>query len=258
MWAWNGVSDVEPGYYGSARSLFAVAVAAVIAAAVQPGRGPIRSPLSCGPLRWIGTISYGLYLWHWPINIWLVHWRLGFGGTALNVLRLAVTFAFATASYYLVERPIRQGCASRRPGACAGSRRPGSLLVVAHAADLDAGATKPPTLLRPRPRSDRVSGAPQPTSCGPRSRRSAARASGRRSTDDASRGSRVLLVGDSIACSLWPGLKVVGRGRGHEGRPGRGDRVRDRQRRGRARRRVRPARTPTSARPHGRGRSTAG
>ena len=46
IWAWNRVGDVEPGYYGLGSLAYAVAVAAVIAAAVQPGRGPIRSPLS--------------------------------------------------------------------------------------------------------------------------------------------------------------------------------------------------------------------
>src|SRR6185437_1941987 len=58
-------------------------------------------------LVWIGRISYGLYLWHWPIDVWLVPSRVHLGPTALNGLRLAVTFAFSIASYVLVERPIR-------------------------------------------------------------------------------------------------------------------------------------------------------
>ena len=79
-WAMHTVGDVQPGYYGIGSLLFAIAIAAVIAAAVQPGRGLVRSPLSWRPLRWIGTISYGLYLWHWPIDIWLTDTRTGVAG----------------------------------------------------------------------------------------------------------------------------------------------------------------------------------
>ncbi len=61
------------------------------------------------PLRWIGWISYGLYLWHWPIYVWLTPERAGASGTPLLALRLSVTFAVATASYYFVEQPIRRG-----------------------------------------------------------------------------------------------------------------------------------------------------
>ena len=54
-------------------------------------------------------ISYGLYLWHWPVYLTLTGTRTGLAGNALLFARIAVTFAFATASYYLVERPIRRG-----------------------------------------------------------------------------------------------------------------------------------------------------
>ncbi|MGZ4754860.1 MAG: acyltransferase family protein [Acidimicrobiia bacterium] len=208
IWAWYTVRDVEPGYYGIGSLVYAIAIAAVIAAAVQPGRGLVRSPLSWRPLRWIGTISYGLYLWHWPIDIWLVHWRVGFGGSALNALRLAVTFAFATASYYLVERPIRRGhfLGLRRP-----TLRwvaPAGILTVALTLMIStAGAAKAPTYFGvgvhptvcPQPRPDELHAAQRALHSSPPVERNP---SGHRP--------RVLLVGDSIACSLWPGLKVVG------------------------------------------------
>ena len=62
-----------------------------------------------GPLCWIGQISYGLYLWHWPVQVYLTPRRTGLDGLALNGVRLGTTLAIAAASYYVVELPIRRG-----------------------------------------------------------------------------------------------------------------------------------------------------
>src|SRR3954451_21685809 len=87
-------------------SLVAIASAALIAGAMT--RGPVRSVLSIPPLPAIGLISYGLYLWHWPIFVWLSPDRTGLEGHKLLALRLVVSFAVAIVSYRLVERPIRE------------------------------------------------------------------------------------------------------------------------------------------------------
>jgi peptidoglycan/LPS O-acetylase OafA/YrhL len=100
------VDDRTTWLYQGGLLLFSFAVALVILAAIQP-RGVITSVLSLGPLRWLGIISYGLYLWHWPIYVAVTSTRTGLDGTPLLLLRLALTVVVATASYYLVERPIR-------------------------------------------------------------------------------------------------------------------------------------------------------
>ncbi len=64
--------------------------------------------LSFRPLTFIGQISYGLYLWHWPIFLVLDHARTGLEDWSLFLLRLAVTFVVAVPSWYLVETPVRQ------------------------------------------------------------------------------------------------------------------------------------------------------
>jgi peptidoglycan/LPS O-acetylase OafA/YrhL len=72
---------------------------------VAPGR--LARGLAWGPLHFIGTISYGIYLWHWPVIVYLNGARTGLSAWPLDLLRVAVTLVLSTASYYLVERPIR-------------------------------------------------------------------------------------------------------------------------------------------------------
>jgi peptidoglycan/LPS O-acetylase OafA/YrhL len=72
---------------------------------LEPGR--FAQALGWGPLHFLGTISYGIYLWHWPVIVYLNGARTGLSTWPLDVLRIVVTLALSTASYYLVERPIR-------------------------------------------------------------------------------------------------------------------------------------------------------
>jgi peptidoglycan/LPS O-acetylase OafA/YrhL len=60
--------------------------------------------LSMRLLVWVGTISYGLYLWHFPVLRVLRDWELG--GWTIVLAGFALTFALAAASYGFVERPL--------------------------------------------------------------------------------------------------------------------------------------------------------
>lgn len=60
--------------------------------------------LRSGPLVWIGTLSYGLYLYHYPI-FWTMR-RLGYSPLTIMVGGGLATFAIATLSYYMVEKRI--------------------------------------------------------------------------------------------------------------------------------------------------------
>ncbi|HET8971505.1 MAG TPA: acyltransferase family protein [Candidatus Nanopelagicales bacterium] len=93
--------------------VLAVLTLMLIAAAVHPALrfGPA---LGWTPLRYLGTRSYGLYLYHWPIFLVLrpgidVPWD----GFPVLVLRLAVTLAVAELSYRFVEVPVRRGALGR-------------------------------------------------------------------------------------------------------------------------------------------------
>src|SRR6185312_6274592 len=76
-------------------------------------RGLLARILSLRPIRYVGAISYGLYLYHWPLFLYLTHARTGISGGGLLALRFAVTFGVAVISYHFIEQPIRRGALSR-------------------------------------------------------------------------------------------------------------------------------------------------
>ena len=49
--------------------------------------GGLARALSWAPLRYIGRVSYGAYLFHWPVFLWLSPERTGAGDFALFVVR---------------------------------------------------------------------------------------------------------------------------------------------------------------------------
>jgi hypothetical protein len=203
--AWARVTGTSGGYYHGGSAVYAGAVAVVIASALQGGL--LGTLLAVRPLVWIGRISYGLYLWHWPIDVWLVSSRVHLSGTSLNVLRLAATFAAATLSFYLVERPIRlrRFRWATRPVTAAVAVATIAVVI----ASSSAGAA-------PTPRYLVAIGHPSPCSGPSRAERRQAVASVPRDQRTRLTGSvrRVLLVGDSLGCSFYPGLSVVGQAAG--------------------------------------------
>jgi peptidoglycan/LPS O-acetylase OafA/YrhL len=67
----------------------------------------VSKVLGTAPLRLLGTLSYSLYLWHWPIYVLLDEERTGTSGWSLVALRIGVSLAAAIASKVLVEDPVR-------------------------------------------------------------------------------------------------------------------------------------------------------
>ncbi len=110
--AWTRLDGQSSTLYRGGFLVCGLCATAVIAAAVHPRRGPISVVLSFRPLRALGLISYGVYLYHWPLDVYLDRSRLGFGGWPLFGVRTAVTLVVAIASYFLVEQPIRRGALS--------------------------------------------------------------------------------------------------------------------------------------------------
>ncbi|MBK9178122.1 MAG: acyltransferase [Acidimicrobiales bacterium] len=104
-------------------TLATVSAAVLIAALAAAPGGLLARPLRLRPVVWVGRISYGLYLWHWPVFVIANQGRLGWGLWPTTALRVALTFAFATASFYLWERPFLR-LKSRLGGTASASGRP--------------------------------------------------------------------------------------------------------------------------------------
>ncbi len=103
-YATGSVSDFRRGL------LIVVAIAAVLVVApvALEQDGPVARVLAWRPLVWLGAISYGVYLWHWPIFLALNGERTGWSGWPLFAVRCAATVAVAAASWWLLEQPIRR------------------------------------------------------------------------------------------------------------------------------------------------------
>ncbi len=173
--------------------LAALASAAVLVSVACADRSWLARALASPPLRFLGRISYGLYLWHFPLFQWVDAARTGLRGYPLFGLRCLVTLAAATASFYLVERPIRQGMILRRwrawvatPSAVAGV----AAVVLVTTAGAGAGlASGSPSAPAPRSTTTTVAPAQSQSSL-------------------AAQPATVLLLGDSTAVTFGFGLGV--------------------------------------------------
>jgi peptidoglycan/LPS O-acetylase OafA/YrhL len=101
------LDEFSPALYRGGFLLVGVLSATAVAIAAHPG-SRFGDVLARQPLRWIGTRSYAIYLWHWPVFM-LTRPRIdvGFGGFGLFAVRIAITAALAEASWRYVERPAR-------------------------------------------------------------------------------------------------------------------------------------------------------
>jgi peptidoglycan/LPS O-acetylase OafA/YrhL len=94
-------------------TLVAVVAGLLLAPAVfGDSRRAVRVPLRNRVMVYLGTISYGIYLYHWPFAEWLSHRQTitRLGGTpyilAELVIVLGVVIALASLSWFLVEKPL--------------------------------------------------------------------------------------------------------------------------------------------------------
>jgi hypothetical protein len=101
------VHDFFYGRYGLL--LYSVATCVVLWRLVQPSNGVLGAGLSWSPVRWVGGISYEMYLWHWPTYLVLTPARTGLSGLTLLAVRIATVVLLSWGTHVLVDEPIRKG-----------------------------------------------------------------------------------------------------------------------------------------------------
>jgi peptidoglycan/LPS O-acetylase OafA/YrhL len=214
---WATMNETSNFAFSGGFLLASLAAGMVVIGAVAAPWGPTVRFLELWPLAALGRISYGVYLWYWPVLLImsgaLVHW----GVYPLFGARVAVTVTIAALSYHLVEMPIRRGALSEWRSWVAGPVAAGaalglvclSTLVPVAGASLQGNgnsklsklATSPtttPTTLPGTPANGIESALSPSIPAGSAAPVAAGRSAGRPI--------KVLLVGDSMAGTLGVGL----------------------------------------------------
>jgi peptidoglycan/LPS O-acetylase OafA/YrhL len=85
-------------------TLFALATALLLVHVVLSPSSYLRRFLECDPLVWVGRISYGLYLWHYPVfkatSFLNANWPIKL------CVAVALTVMVTSLSHYLIEQPL--------------------------------------------------------------------------------------------------------------------------------------------------------
>lgn len=109
-------------------TLVAVVSAFTIAGLLQHGYA--ATAMSWLPLRWLGTISYSLYLVHWPVMLVLTTEHTNLDGARYAMLVVAASVASGWVLHRLVERPVRRMRAAAGATMTAGATAAGALTLL--------------------------------------------------------------------------------------------------------------------------------
>jgi hypothetical protein len=110
--------------------VFALAGAVVMVVLATMPAAPISRALRVPVLVAIGLRSYSLYLWHWPVRVFVTS-SSGLDGFTLFAARLAISVVLAELSYRLVEQPFRVGWIARKWGSRGAIAYYGALTLIA-------------------------------------------------------------------------------------------------------------------------------
>jgi peptidoglycan/LPS O-acetylase OafA/YrhL len=154
--------------YSGGLPIFSLVSVALIAGLQTPGA--TRTALSFRPLVGLGRISYGVYLVHWPVFVFVDEVRMGVDGWNLAVTRVGLTAMISIAMYVVLERPIRLSArpVSARPAFAMVIGVSLAIVAVTHIwIDGPAPAEAAPTVLMASSPAPATTSTPAITSAGP-------------------------------------------------------------------------------------------
>jgi peptidoglycan/LPS O-acetylase OafA/YrhL len=106
---WCTTSETTTFAFSGGFMVASLAAGAVVIGCVAAPRSLVVRFLELPPLPQWGRISYGVYLWYWPVLLIMTGQRLHWGVYPLFLARVGITVAIAALSYDLIEMPIRRG-----------------------------------------------------------------------------------------------------------------------------------------------------
>jgi peptidoglycan/LPS O-acetylase OafA/YrhL len=110
---WATTSETSTFAFSGGFLVASLAAGAVVLGCAVSPRSLVVRLLELPPLPQWGRISYGVYLWYWPVLLVMTPQRLHWGVYPLFLARVGITVAIAALSYDLVEMPIRRGALKR-------------------------------------------------------------------------------------------------------------------------------------------------
>jgi peptidoglycan/LPS O-acetylase OafA/YrhL len=151
--AWWSLPGESPLLYRGGFWLTEIAALVLVATAIAgPEQSIVARVLAFRPFVLVGLVSYGLYLWHWPIDVVITPERLHVGTNAARIVQFVTTFAIAMASYFGLEKPIRtRGVPFGRPVLVTSLAVLASLCAVGVATRTRLLRTVEPTAIAPAP-----------------------------------------------------------------------------------------------------------
>jgi peptidoglycan/LPS O-acetylase OafA/YrhL len=102
---WLTTSEHQLWFYRGGAPVYSLLIGVVILAAIRSG--PVRSMLGARVFVYIGRISYGLYVYHWPIYLAFEPLEPVLGRAGLVAAKLGTTFVVAVLSLKYLEAPVR-------------------------------------------------------------------------------------------------------------------------------------------------------
>jgi peptidoglycan/LPS O-acetylase OafA/YrhL len=107
VWCMFGLDEKNPWTFQGILVLFCLAVVPMVLAATSTSPTTFERVFRNPVLQFFGLISYPLYLWHWPLIVYLERYRGQLSSLWFSVTIATLSIVLAWLTYRFIELPIR-------------------------------------------------------------------------------------------------------------------------------------------------------